>query len=298
MTAYSAITSNKRRSFGLIATFVIFIVLLGWFIDQMQGGGTVIFPFAILISIISALTGYFAGDKIALAANNAKQVVKTDSPELYRIVENLAITAGIPMPKVYIIPSPAINAFATGRDPKHASVAVTVGALEKLDKSELEGVLAHEFSHIGNYDIRLMTVVAIFVGTIALVSDMFIRARFFGFRGNRDNNREEGNLGVIITIIGFVLILLSPVVAQLIQLAISRKREFLADASGVLLTRYPQGLISAFRKIEAEQIPVASANSATAHLYLANPLSGRAISKLFSTHPPMEERISALEKMG
>ena len=264
----------------------------------MQGGGTVIFPFAIIISVISALTGYFAGDKIALAANNAQQVAKTDSPELYRIVENLAITAGIPTPKVYIIPSPAINAFATGRDPKHASVAVTAGALEKLDQSELEGVLAHEFSHIGNYVIRLMTVVAIFVGTIALVSDMFLRARLFGFRGNRDNNREEGNLGIIIAIIGFVLILLSPIVAQLIQLAISRKREFLADASGVLLTRYPQGLISAFRKIEAEQIPVASANSATAHLYLTNPLSGRAVSKLFSTHPPIEERIAALEKMG
>ena len=297
MTAYSAIASNKRRSFGLIAVFAAFIILLGWFIDQTQGGGTVIFPFAIAISAISALTGYFAGDKIALAANSAQEIQKADSPELYRIVENLAITAGIPTPKVYIIPSPAINAFATGRDPKHASVAVTAGALEKLDQSELEGVLAHEFSHIGNYDIRLMTVVAIFVGTIALVSDMFIRARLFGFRGNKDNN-EEGNLGFIIAIIGFVLILLSPVVAQLIQLAISRKREFLADASGVLLTRYPQGLISAFRKIEAEQIPVTSANSATAHLYLTNPLSGRTISKLFSTHPPIEERIAALEKMG
>lgn len=297
MTAYSAITSNKRRSFGLIIVFVVFVILLGWLIDRIQGGGTIIFPFAILISVISALTGYFAGDKIALAANSAQQIAKADSPELYRIVENLAITAGIQTPKVYIIPSPAINAFATGRDPKHASVAVTVGALEKLDQSELEGVLAHEFSHIDNYDIRLMTVVAIFVGTIALVSDMFLRARLFGFRG-RDNNREEGNLGIIIAIIGFVLILLSPIIAQLIQLAISRKREFLADASGVLLTRYPQGLISAFRKIEAEQIPVASANSATAHLYLTNPLSGRAISKLFSTHPPIEERIAALEKMG
>jgi heat shock protein HtpX len=297
VTAYSAITSNKRRSFGLIIVFVVFVILLGWLIDRIQGGGTIIFPFAILISVISALTGYFAGDKIALAANSAQQIAKADSPELYRIVENLAITAGIQTPKVYIIPSPAINAFATGRDPKHASVAVTVGALEKLDQSELEGVLAHEFSHIDNYDIRLMTVVAIFVGTIALVSDMFLRARLFGFRG-RDNNREEGNLGIIIAIIGFVLILLSPIIAQLIQLAISRKREFLADASGVLLTRYPQGLISAFRKIEAEQIPVASANSATAHLYLTNPLSGRAISKLFSTHPPIEERIAALEKMG
>jgi len=296
VTAYSTIASNKRRSFGLVIVFIILIILLGWLIDQTQGGGTIIFPFAILLSAVSALTGYFAGDKIALAANSAQEIAKADSPELYRIVENLAITAGISTPKVYIIPSPAINAFATGRDPKHASVAVTAGALEKLDQSELEGVLAHEFSHIGNYDIRLMTVVAIFVGTIALVSDMFMRARFFG--GSRNNNREEGNLGIIIAIIGFVFILLSPVVAQLIQLAISRKREFLADASGVLLTRYPQGLISAFQKIEAEQIPVASANSATAHLYLVNPLSGRTISKLFSTHPPMEERIAALEKMG
>lgn len=296
MTAYSEISSNKRRSFFLIAIFVAIVLVLGWLIDYLQGGGTAIFPLAIIVSIISSLGGYFAGDKIALAANSAILVQKADAPELYRIVENLSITAGIPTPNVYIIPSMAINAFATGRDPKHASIAVTQGALQKLERSELEGVLAHEFSHVKNYDIRLMMVVAIFVGTIALFADWFMRARFFG--GGRRRDENEGNLGAIITIIGFVLILLSPLVAQLIQLALSRRREYLADASGVLLTRYPQGLIGAFRKIAAESQPVQTANSATAHLYLANPLSGRAISKLFSTHPPIEERIKKLEEMG
>jgi len=295
MTAYTAIASNKRRSAVLIIFFIVFILLLGFIIDQTQGGGTAIFPVAIVISIISSLTGYYAGDKIALSANGAVQINKNDSPGLYRIVENLAITAGIPTPAVYIIPSPAINAFATGRDPKHASIAITEGTLAKLDRQELEGVLAHEFSHIGNYDIRLMTVVAIFVGTIALVSDLFLRARLFG--GRRNNNDNEGNAGAILAIIGVVLILLSPIVAQLIQLAVSRRREFLADASGVLLTRYPEGLISAFRKIQQEQLPVTQANTATAHLYLTNPLSGRSVAKLFSTHPPIEERIAALEKM-
>lgn len=295
MTAYTAISSNKRRSAVLIIFFIIFIVLLGFIIDQTQGGSTAIFPIAIGISIISSLTGYYAGDKIALSANGATLVSKNDSPELYRIVENLAITAGIPTPAVYIIPSPAINAFATGRDPKHASIAVTEGLLAKLERQELEGVLAHEFSHIGNYDIRLMTVVAIFVGTIALVSDLFLRARLFGGRRS-DNN--AGNAGAILAIIGVILILLSPVIAQLIQLAVSRRREFLADASGVLLTRYPEGLISAFRKIQQEQLPVSQANTATAHLYLSNPLSGRSVAKLFSTHPPIEERIAALEKMA
>jgi heat shock protein HtpX len=296
MTVYTSITSNKRRSAILIVFFIAFILLLGFIIDQTQGGGTAIFPIAIIISIFSSLTGYYAGDKITLSANGAIRVNKNDSPELYRIVENLAITAGIPTPAVYIIPSPAINAFATGRDPKHASIAVTEGTLAKLDRQELEAVLAHEFSHIGNYDIRLLTVVAIFVGTIALVSDLFLRARLFG--GRRERNDNEGNAGAIIAIIGVILVLLSPVVAQLIQLAVSRRREFLADASVVLLTRYPQGLINAFRKIQQEQLPVAQANTATAHLYFSNPLSGRMVSKLFSTHPPLEERITALEKMG
>lgn len=297
MTAYTAISQNKHRSFLLIGIFIAIIVALGYFIDQYEGGGTAIFPIAILISIISSLTGYFAGDKIALAANSAIEVQKQDSPELYRIIENLAITAGIPTPSVYIIPSPAINAFATGRDPKHASVAITQGALEKLDRVELEAVMAHEFSHIGNYDIRLMTVVAIFVGTIALVSDMFLRARLFGFGGRRSKDNEEGNLGTILAIAGLILIILSPIIAQLIQLAVSRRREYLADASGVLLTRYVPGMISAFQKIKQENLPVEQANSATAHLYFSNPLSGRAMAKLFSTHPPIEDRIAALEKM-
>ncbi len=296
MTAYSAISRNKSRSFFLMALFVVLIVLLGWLIDQTQGGNTLILPGAIFISTVYALIGYFSGDKIALAANGATKINKDEAPELYRLVENLAITSGLPTPAIYIIPSPAINAFATGRDPKHASIAVTAGALEKLERTELEGVIAHELSHVKNYDIRLLTVVAIFVGSIALLADLFLRSRLFGFR--RDEDRENGNLGVILAIFGFILILLSPIIAQLIQLAISRKREFLADATGVILTRYPAGLANALRKIQAEHIPVATANSATAHLFLSNPLSSQGLSRLFATHPPIEERIAALEKMA
>lgn len=297
MTAYSSITSNKRRSVLLIALFVVLIVALGWIIDQTQGGGTVLLPTAIGFSLFSSLIGYYAGDKIALSANSAVRIKKEDSPELFRIVENLSITAGLPLPKIHIIPSQAINAFATGRNPDNASIAVTEGALDKLDRAELEGVLAHELSHVKNYDIRLMMVAAIFVGTIALLADWFLRARFFGL-GGRDDRDRNNNASAILAIVGLILIVLSPIFAQLIQLAISRKREYLADASGILLTRYPAGLASALRKIAAEHIPVATANSATAHLYLANPLSGRALGNLFATHPPLEDRIRELEKMG
>lgn len=296
MTAYSAIASNKRRSAFFILVFIALILAIGYLWDRIEGGGTFVIPLAGGVALVSALVGYFGGDRIALAVNGAVPIENADAPELFRVVENLAITAGLPMPKVYLIPSPAVNAFATGRDPRHASIAVTEGLVRRLEKDELEGVLAHELSHIKNYDIRLMTVVAIFVGTIALLGDWFLRSRLWGFRDS-DSRRQAGNVHAIVALIGIALLLLSPLIAQLIQLAISRRREFLADASAVLLTRYPEGLANALRKIQAAHEPVATANSATAHLYFANPLSGRAMSALFSTHPPIEQRIKTLEEM-
>lgn len=295
MTPYSAIASNKRRSALFIALFVILVLAVGWAWDHLEGGGTAVVPIAGVVGVGSALTGYFAGDKIALAANRAIAVQKEETPELHRLIENLAITAGLPMPKVYVIPSKAINAFATGRDPRHASIAVTEGALEQLDRSELEGILAHELSHVQNYDIRLMMIVAVFVGTIALLGDWFFRSRLWGMHGR---NRDRSGAPAALALAGLVLLILSPLIAQLIQFAISRRRELLADASGVLLTRYPEGLTNALRKIQAAHEPVATANSATAHLYFANPLSGRRLATFFSTHPPLEDRIKALETMG
>ncbi|TSC73009.1 MAG: hypothetical protein G01um101438_32 [Parcubacteria group bacterium Gr01-1014_38] len=276
--------------------FVILVIAVGWAVDQVEGGGTAALPIAGTFAFGSALVGYFAGDKMALAANRATPIQKADAPELYRLVENLSITAGVPMPKVYIIPSPAINAFATGRDPQHASIAVTQGALETLERSELEGVLAHELSHVKNYDIRLMMIVAVFVGTIVLIGDWFFRSRLWGLHGGRSRERQAGT--AVFALIGLVLLILSPLIAQLIQFAVSRRREFLADASAVLLTRYPDGLANALKKIHAHHQPVETANRATAHLYIANPLSGKTLGTLFSTHPPIEERINALQQMA
>jgi len=240
---------------------------------------------------------YFAGDKVALATSGAKPITKEDNPYVYRLVENLCITAGLPLPKIYIINDPTINAFATGRDPAHASIAITQGAIDKLENTELEGVIAHELSHVKNYDIRLMMVVIILVGIIALVSDWLMRGFFWG----RRSERERDQLSAILMIIGIVLAILSPLIAQLIQLAISRKREFLADADGALLTRYPAGLANALEKIGlANKLPLKTANNATAHLYIANPFgqSQKFLSNLFSTHPPLEERIAQLRQMA
>lgn len=292
MTPYASIASNKRRSALFIVIFVLLVLAIGFVWDQIEGGGTIVLPLAGVFALGSALTGYFVGDTLALAANHATPIQKEESLELHRLVENLSITAGLPMPRLYVIPSPAINAFATGRDPQHASIAVTTGALEKLERAELEGVLAHELSHVQNYDIRLMMVVAIFVGTIILLSDWFFRSRLWGRGG-----RERRNLHPVIAIGGLVLLFLSPIVARLIQLAISRRREYLADASGVLLTRYAEGLARALEKIRAENLPVASANSATAHLYFSNPLSTKIARSLFATHPPIDDRIAALRMM-
>jgi heat shock protein HtpX len=245
------------------------------------------------------IAGYWYSDKISLALAAAKPANREDNLELFRVVENLSITAGLPMPRIYIIDDPAPNAFATGRDKEHAAVAVTSGLLGMMDKNELSGVIAHELSHIGNRDTMLMTVVVVLVGFIAIVANIFTRSMFFG-GGRRRGNNNGGEAGLIIMIVGIVFTILSPIIAQLIQLAISRKREFLADADGALLTRYPEGLASALAKIEAYGHPMIHANNATAHLFISNPFgmaAGKGIAKLFMTHPPTEERIAALRGM-
>ncbi len=297
-TAYTHIAENKRKSLVLVAFFVVIIMAVGWFVDKLSNSGTSFFVLALIISIFMTLFSYFNGDKVVLWTSRARQVNAEDNPYLYRLVENLCITAGLRVPKLYVIPDQAINAFATGRDPHHASLAVTTGAIEQLENEELEGVLGHELSHVGNYDIRFMMLVSVMVGLLALLSDMFVRSMWFG-AGRRDNS-DSKNGSAVIAIVGLVFIILSPIIAQLIQLAVSRKREFLADASGALLTRYPEGLARALRKIAAQSRPVRNISNATAPLYFANPLGrvGKGLSKLFSTHPPVEERIKALEAMA
>jgi heat shock protein HtpX len=255
---------------------------------------------AVIFSVGMSFASYWYSDKIVLKMANAEPVSLENARELYHIVENLAITAGIPTPKIYIIHEQAPNAFATGRDQKHAVVAVTEGLLEKLNRSELEGVLAHEISHIGNYDMLVSTIVVVLVGFISIASNIFLRSRMWGGGGRRDS-RENGLNGILM-LIGLVFLILSPIAATLMQLAISRKREFLADASGALLTRYPEGLASALIKISSDPTPLSVANNTTAHLWLADPFDkkGQAVSwfhKLFMTHPPISERISALRGM-
>ncbi|OGH87534.1 MAG: zinc metalloprotease HtpX [Candidatus Magasanikbacteria bacterium RIFOXYC2_FULL_42_28] len=294
---YSEIASNKRKSVLLVIIFIAIIIGLGFVFDSLYGVGNYSgVSLAIIFSLLMTSVSYFHGDKIALATSGAKQIVQTDNPYLYRLVENLCITVGTSVPKVYIITDPAINAFATGRDPAHASIAVTTGAIEKLTNEELEGVLAHELSHVKNYDIRFMMLVAVLVGAIAILSNIMLRSRIF--RG-RDNDNRGGQLGGILMIAGIVLAILSPIIAEIIKLAISRKREYLADASGALLTRFPDGLANALEKIANEAQPMANASQATAHLFIANPFgSGKKFSNLFSTHPPVEERIKRLREMG
>lgn len=293
---YNQIALNKRRTVILIAVFVAIILAIGYVISVISNGDPYSYLFfALVFSLFAALAGYYSGDKMALWSAGAIPIQKEQNPYVYRMVENLCITAGLPLPKIYLIPDPAPNAFATGRDPKHASIALTTGLIEQLENEELEGVIAHELSHIQNYDIRLMTIVVALVGTIVILSDWFLRMSFFG--GHKNDRR--GNIGGIVAILGLVLIILSPIIAQLIQLAISRRREFLADASGALLTRYPAGLASALRKISQYKKPVINASNATAHLYIANPFggAGKRLAAMFSTHPPIEDRIKALGEM-
>lgn len=294
---YKQIDSNKRKTVIFITGFLIFIIGLGWIFSHTLGHFYILVG-AVIFSILMSISSYWYSDKLVLGISHAHELKKQENLELYRIVENLCITAGLPMPKIYIIEDSAPNAFATGRDPRHAVLCVTRGLLNKLNKTELEGVIAHELSHIGNYDIRLMMVIVVLVGIVVLMSDWFLRLSFFG-----DSDRNSGNLGIIFLITGIALAILSPLFAALIQLAVSRKREFLADASGALLTRYPDGLASALEKIASDKTPLKVANKATAHLYITNPLKEHKrtrrglFTKLFDTHPPIEERIKRLRGM-
>jgi len=294
---YEQIASNKRKSFLLVFCFVLFIFLLAWVFEQLAGMGTGGLVLAFVIASISAFASYYASDKIVLAISRARPVTKEEFPYLYNVVEGLAIAAGIPAPPCYVIEDTAPNAFATGRNPKHSVICVTTGLLEKMNRAELEGVISHEMSHIKNYDVLIQTLTVVMVGVIALMSDWILRSYLWG--GRRKGGRDKGGAGAILIVVGLVLAALSPIISQLIRLAISRKREFLADASGAMLTRYPPGLASALRKLDADTEPLEAANKATAHLYIVNPLKdikGK-VNKLFSTHPPIEERIAALEKM-
>lgn len=294
MNIYSAISSNKNKTWVIMFLFVIFVTTLVYIFSKAMGYGIGLAGIALVIAGFTSIGSYYYSDKIVLATSGAKEIKKQDFPNYYKIVENMCIAAGLPMPKVYVVNDPSPNAFATGRDPKHAVVCVTTGLLEIMDDAELEGVIAHELSHVKNYDIRLMGVVAILVGFIAILSDLFIRATFFS---NRDDDR--GN--AIFMVLAIIFAILSPIAATLIQLAVSRKREYLADASGALLTRYPEGLASALEKLERDKTAPKVASNATAHLYIENPFDNKKVKNfftgLFNTHPPLEERIKILRQM-
>jgi heat shock protein HtpX len=289
-TLYTQIDSNIRKTWLLIALFSFVLVGIGWALDQYYGDSAFLI-FAVIITAVQTFVSYQYSDKIAMFSFNAKPLEHDQNVELFHLVENLAITAGLPMPKIYIINSEQPNAFATGKDPRHASIAITTGLIEKLDKTELEGVLAHEMSHIGNRDILLQTVIIGLVGITNIIARMFFRGM-----GRRSNDNDNG--GGIFAIIAIFLIILSPLIAQLIQLAISRKREFLADANGAMLTRYPEGLASALEKIANDESELKQANTATAHLFIASPFKGKGLSNLFSTHPPIRQRIAMLRMMN
>jgi len=288
-TLYTHRSENITKTWVLVGVFLVIVVGLGYFLSYYYGNPGIL-SIAIIFAVIMNITSFWYSDKIALSMSRAVKADENIYKELHNIVENLSITAGLPKPKVWIIPDNAPNAFATGRNAEHASVAVTEGLLRILNRSELEGVIAHELSHIGNRDILLQSMVAILVGFIAILANIFTHSLMLGGRGRDSENKGGGAL----MIVGIVLMILSPIVTQLIQLAISRKREFLADASGALLTRYPEGLASALQKISQYGEPMATANNATAHMYISNPFGGGKVKKLFATHPPVEERIKAL----
>jgi heat shock protein HtpX len=288
-TIYTEQDKNIRRTWFLMAVFLVIIIALGYFISYYYGNSLILY-IAVGFSLVMNIFSYWYSDKVVISLTRAVPAVRSEYPDLYNIVENLSITAGLPMPKVYIVNDSAPNAFATGRNKDHAVVAVTTGLLQILDRNELSGVIAHELAHIGNRDILLSTVVVVLVGFISILADIFIRG---GISRGRDSNNRGGN---VIAILGLVLIILSPIIAKLIQMAISRKREFLADASAVLLTRYPEGLANALLKIEKYARPMQSASNATSHLFISNPFTGlgKKATNIFSTHPLTEDRVKAI----
>ncbi len=287
---YSDIAKNKRKTVLIMAVFIAFVTLIVWIFDKYLGGSTGVFYGGLIGASVYAIVTYYAGSRMALAVNRAQEIQKKDNPRLWRTVENLAITDGLPMPRVYIMNDPAPNAFATGRDPKHASVCVTTGLLDIMDDQELQGVLAHELGHIKNYDIRVSMIAFALTAVISLLADIMLRLVWFN-----DDNRESNGAFIVL---GIVAAILAPIVATMIQLAISRQREYLADATGALTTRYPEGLASALEKIEHTGSAVQHQNTATAHLFFANPLKGNSLANLFSTHPPIQDRIARLHDMG
>lgn len=300
MTLYTHKDENIRKTWLLFTMFLVVVIGIGWLFSYIYQSPGILYGvviFAVLMNIFS----YWFSDTIVLSMAHAQPIEKKDNPDLYNIVENLCITAGLPMPRIYIVDEAQPNAFATGRNPQHAVVAVTQGLLDRLNRSELEGVIAHELSHIGNRDMLLSTVIVVLVGFISILSDMFMRSAIWGSFTRRNDEREGGQAQMILFIIGIIISILAPLSAQLIQLAISRKREFLADASGALLTRYPEGLASALEKISGSATPMAVASSTTAHLWLDDPFKGPQrtnwLRKMFMTHPPAEERIAALRGM-
>ncbi len=295
---YTHQEENNRKTWLLMTVFLVFIILLG-FVFSYIFDSVLILYFAVIFSLLMNIGSYWYSDKIVLSISGAKEADQNEFKELHRLVENLSITAGLPKPKVYVIQDSVPNAFATGRNKDHSAIAVTTGLLSILEKTELEGVIAHELAHVGNKDILLQTIIVVLVGIVTLLSDFFLRITFHGGSGG---DRKDGRIQLILLLVGVVLAILSPIIATIIKLSISRKREFLADATGAMLTRYPEGLASALEKISTYSGKMRNANHATAHLYISNPFGGKEIKvsfldKLFSTHPPVEERIAALREL-
>lgn len=296
-TLYTQADSNIRKTWFYLTGFLIFIIFIGWIISYFLDSYLILY-IAVAYSILVSFFGYWYSDKIVLGLTGAKIIEKSDNPELYRLVENLCITAGLPLPKIYLLQENQPNAFATGRDPKHGVIAVTTGLLERLERTELEGVVAHELAHIGNRDALLQTFVVILTGVVVIMTDFFFRIAFWSRRSDNKDNRAQA----IMFLVAIVLAILAPLFANLMKMAISRKREFLADASGALLTRYPDGLASALEKISQDANPMRVANNSTAHLFISSPFRGKQngswLTKLFMTHPPIEERLKALRNMN
>jgi heat shock protein HtpX len=294
MTLYTQADHNTRLTWLYITGFLIFVIAVGYVFAGAMNNSLILY-IAVIFSVVMSLGSYWWSDKIVLAMSSAKPLDEKSNPGIYHLVENLCITAGLPVPRIYIINDSSPNAFATGRDAAHGVICLTTGIIDELEKSELQGVIAHELSHIGNRDILLSTVIVVMVGFVALLADWFRNWAFWG--GGRSRNNDNGGLGPILMVLAIVLSILAPIAATLMQLAISRKREFLADADGALLTRYPEGLARALEKISADPTPLKEANRATAHLFITNPFRGKNVAKLFMTHPPIEDRVKALRGM-
>ena len=298
MTLYNHSDSNKRKTWFLFSGFLIFVIGVAYVFSLALENQSILY-IAVALSFFSAIFSYWFSHKIVLAMSNAKELKFEENKEVYRMVENLCLTVGMPVPKIYIINDPAPNAFATGRNPKNGVIALTTGLLNRLEKSEIEGVIAHELSHIRNYDILIATLTTILVGTVVILSDIFIRWAFFS-RGGSSSNDKGGQLKIILIIVAVIFSILAPIFAYMMQFTISRKREFLADADGALMTRYPEGLARALEKISQDSNELRSANKATAHMYISSPLKKKKkgfMSKAFMTHPPIEERVNALRGM-